>query len=68
MKGDKVLCDEEVYYKENRTILLRGDVLMNNWRYILRNTWTGEEKDITAEEAKVLMKKWKVGKRLEVGV
>ena len=51
MKGDKVIADEEVLYTLNRAILLRQNT------YILRNTWTGEEKEITAEEAKTLMER-----------
>ncbi len=40
MKNDEVIWNEGVYYKKNRALLLRGD------KIILRNTWTGKEREI----------------------
>jgi hypothetical protein len=48
----KEIAIERVYYKENRAVLKRGN------KYILRNTWTGEEKFISKNEAMKFKKDW----------
>lgn len=52
----RVIADEYVYYKENRAVLKRGK------DYILRNTWTGEEKIISKDEAIRFKQEWKSNK------
>ena len=49
----KEIAVEGVYYKVNRAILKRGN------KFILRNTWTGEEEIISKKDANKLIKKWK---------
>ena len=52
----KAIANENIYYKENRAIIKVGN------RYYLRNTWTGEEMEVSKSRAKGFKKEWKQNK------
>ena len=49
----EVLFNEGIYYKNNRCIIKEGN------KYFLRNTWTGEEKEITEKEVEFYFDAWR---------
>lgn len=49
----KVFAEQEVYYKVNHTILIKDG------KFILRNTYTGQEEEISKDEAERLKEDWK---------